>query len=185
MWWVSENPSTELSKASLGLFFFEVLNSGAQIGEIWPFNPSFDRSLVTVSIFMTEEQKAQIEDRTKFRFRRPPKISLVQYDENVEEKASDYKPYADIGLKHKGARWFHSDDHYSPSHTKAALGEFLYTTIKAKAQIGTVWLMKPKWETKGTVFFTVFMTEDMKNEIEAKTRFRFRDPPVSSLTEDF
>lgn len=185
MWWVSENPSTELSKTSLGLFFFEVLNAGGKIGEIWPFNPSFNRSLVTVSVFMSEDQKAVIEDRTKFRFRRPPRIRLVQYDENAVEKYTDYKPNEDISLKRKGARWFHSDDHGSPSLSKAGLGEFLYSTLKSGAQVGTVWLMKPKWETKGNVYFTVFMTEEMKLKIESETRFKFRDPPVSSLVEDF
>lgn len=185
MWWVSENPSTELSKASLGLFFFEALNAGAQIGEIWPFNYHYNRSLVTVGVFMSEEQKALIENRTKFRFRRPPRISLIDYDETAVEKHSDYRPREDLLLKKQGARWFHSDDHNSPSLSKAALGEFLYSTIKSGAQIGTVWLMKPKWETKGTVYFTVFMTEEMKQIIESETRFKFRDPPMAGVLDDF
>ena len=68
--------SPNLSKASLGTFFSEVLKSGAYIGEVWPLNVNFSRSTVLVTVFMTEEMKAQIEANTKFKFRDPPKITL-------------------------------------------------------------------------------------------------------------
>jgi len=176
-WWHSENPSPELRPGSLGTFFLETLSAGAKIGMIWPFNYRFKGSLVTVSVFMTPSMKEQIETRTKFRFRTPPRISLIQYDETRVDRYEDWQPSEDIGLKQKGARWFHSDDHNSPSLSKSALGIFFRAVISSGAQIGMVSLHKPAWETKGAVYVTVYMTEDMKNEIETSTRFRFRDPP--------
>lgn len=76
-WYHSDDyASPNLTKASLGLFFHEVLKAGAYVGEIWVFNPSYDRSGVYVSVFMTPAMKEGIEERTRFRFRDPPKISL-------------------------------------------------------------------------------------------------------------
>ena len=148
---------------------------------IWPFNPQFERSLVTVSVFMTESMKDAIEAKTKFRFRKPPRISLIQYDESREDRYDDWKPSEDVLLRQKGARWFHSDDHHSPSQSKAALGEFFYAVLRAGAQIGTVYLFKSKWDPKGLVLTSVYMTEEMKQQIEGKTRFRFRDPPSATI----
>ena len=176
-WWHSENPSPELRVGSLGTFFLETLSAGAKIGMIWPFNYHFRGSLVTVSVFMTPSMKAQIEDRTKFRFRTPPRISLVQYDETRIDRYEDWQPSEDIGLKKKGARWFHTDDHHSPSLSKSALGIFFNATISTGAQIGMVSLHKAEWESRGTVYVTVFMTEEMRTKIEGLTKFRFRDPP--------
>jgi hypothetical protein len=180
-WWHSENPSAQLRKGSLGTFFYETLSAGGKIGMIWPFNHHFIGSLVTVSVFMTPSMKARIEDRTKFRFRTPPRISLIQYDETRVDRYEDWRASEDISLKQKGARWFHSDDHHSPSLSKTALGEFLFATLKSGAQVGSVYLLKPEWEKTGKVFFTVYMTEAMKNEIENLTRFRFRDPPGAAF----
>lgn len=64
----------QLSKASLGEFFHNVLKVGAYVGEIWVFNRQYNRSGVYVSVFMTPEMKDEIEKTTKFRFRDPPKI---------------------------------------------------------------------------------------------------------------
>jgi hypothetical protein len=157
----------------------ETLSAGAKIGMIWPFNYHFRGSLVTVSVFMTPSMKAHIETRTKFRFRKPPRISLIQYDETRADRYEDWQPSEDIGLKQKGARWFHTDDHHSPSLSKSALGIFFDATLSVGAQIGMVSLHKPTWESKGTVYVTVYMTEEMKEKIEdvTKPRFRFRDPP--------
>jgi hypothetical protein len=176
-WWHSENPSPELRAGSLGTFFLETLSAGAKIGMIWPFNYHFKGSLVTVSVFMTPAMKEQIEARTKFRFRTPPRISLIQYDETRIGRYEDWQPSEEIGLKQKGARWFHSGDHQSPSLSKSSLGIFFHAALSAGAQIGMVSLYRPTWETKGSVYVTVFMTEEMKAEIEDLTRFRFRDPP--------
>jgi len=66
--------SPNLTKSSLGVFFYEVLKVGGKIGEIWPFNIRHDRSLVLVSVQLTEEMKIDLETRTRFRFRDPPKI---------------------------------------------------------------------------------------------------------------
>ena len=76
-WWHSEDYSSpNMSKASLGSFFFEVLKEGGYIGEIWPFAPQYHRSAVYISVFMTEEMKNNIESRTKFKFVPPPVIQL-------------------------------------------------------------------------------------------------------------
>lgn len=68
--------SPNLSKASLGEFFFIVLSSGAYIGEIWPFNYQYSRSLVKVSIYCTDEQKIEIETKTRYRLKSPPTIKV-------------------------------------------------------------------------------------------------------------
>ena len=90
----------------------------------------------------------------------------------------------DERLKAAGARWYHSDGHASPGLAKSALGAFLYSTLKAGAQIGNVWPFNPRYD-RSPVYFTVFMTPAMKDQIEAETRFKFRDPPkilLNSLT---
>ena len=71
--------SPNLSKASLGRFVYEVLKVGAEIGQIWPFNPSFDRSAVYFTVFMTESQKNELEVRFagKIKFVDPPKVHLA------------------------------------------------------------------------------------------------------------
>jgi hypothetical protein len=126
---------------------------------------------------MTPSMKTQIEERTKFRFRKPPRISLIQYDETRVDRYEDWKPSEEIGLKQKGARWFHTEDHHSPSLSKSGLGIFFDATLSAGAQIGMVSLHKASWEARGTVYVTVYMTEEMKAKIEGVTKFRFRDPP--------
>lgn len=76
-WWHSaDDASPNLSKASMGEFFNVVLSSGAQIGEIWPFNINFPRSLVLVTIYATQEMINEIESKTKFRFVPPPRIGV-------------------------------------------------------------------------------------------------------------
>lgn len=77
IWWHShDHYSPNLSKASLGEFFYVVLSSGAEVGKIWPFAPQYQRSSVFISIKATQAQKERIEATTKFRFKLPPKIHL-------------------------------------------------------------------------------------------------------------
>lgn len=76
-WWHSDDyASPNLTKKSLGEFFNAVLSSGAQVGNIWTFNPNFSRSGVYVTIFATEEMKQRIEASTRYRFHLPHKIAL-------------------------------------------------------------------------------------------------------------
>jgi hypothetical protein len=76
-WWHSDDyASPNMSKASLGEFFHVALSAGAQIGDVWPFNPSYDRSAVFVTLYMTDEMKAEIEAKTRYRFRPPTKVHL-------------------------------------------------------------------------------------------------------------
>jgi hypothetical protein len=65
-----------LSKSSLGKFFFEVLSSGAQVGQIWVLNHQYRNSAIMVSVFMTENMKNDIESRTDYRFEIPGQICL-------------------------------------------------------------------------------------------------------------
>lgn len=77
VWWHSEDHhSPNLSKASLGEFFYAVLSVGAEVGQVWAFNYRYPRSSVFMTIKATEDQKNQIEAATKFRFKPPPKIHL-------------------------------------------------------------------------------------------------------------
>lgn len=55
----------------------EAIKAGVQIGTIWPFNPQYDRSPVYITVYMTEEMKALLEERTKYRFRDPPVLKLA------------------------------------------------------------------------------------------------------------
>lgn len=71
-----DHASPNMTKAQLGLFFHEVLKEGGHIGSVWPFNHRYNFSAVYVTVFMTEDMKAAIESRTRFRFRNPPKITL-------------------------------------------------------------------------------------------------------------
>lgn len=76
-WWhTHDHHSPNLTKASLGTFFNAVLSEGAQIGEVWTMNPNYPRSIVLVTVFATREMIDNIESKTKFRFREPPKVSL-------------------------------------------------------------------------------------------------------------
>jgi hypothetical protein len=76
-WWhtAEHAGSVQMSKASLGEFFYAVLHRNVQIGEVWPFAP-VRGALVLVSVKMTPDVKDEIEAETRFRFVPPPKITL-------------------------------------------------------------------------------------------------------------
>lgn len=76
-WWHTKDyHSPNLSKASLGEFFFEVLKIGAEIGSVWVFNHHHNRSAVYITVLMTKEMKDELETKFKYRFTPPPTISL-------------------------------------------------------------------------------------------------------------
>lgn len=75
-WHTEDSHSPTLSKASLGDFFYTVLSEGAEISSVWPFASKYPRSSVFVVIKATAEQKQKIEDKTKFKFKPPPKIHV-------------------------------------------------------------------------------------------------------------
>ncbi len=85
-----------------------------------------------------------------------------------------------IQLKEIGAEWWHSEDHQSPTLTKASLGNFLYHVLKVGGYIGSIWPFAPQYN-RSPVYFTVFMTVEMKEKIEAETKFRFKPPPTVSF----
>lgn len=85
-WWHSDDhASPSLRKSSLGEFFFVVLSEGAHVGYIWPFNHKFSGSGVYVSIYATDAQRQAIEGKTRFRFRRPPKINVNSAQETARD----------------------------------------------------------------------------------------------------
>lgn len=76
-WWHTDDHfSPNLSKASLGEFFYAVLSVGAKVGSVWAFNHRYHRSSVFMTIQATDEQKDKIEAMTRFRFRPPPKVHI-------------------------------------------------------------------------------------------------------------
>ncbi len=83
-------------------------------------------------------------------------------------------------LKANGAKWYHSDDHYSPNLSKASLGNFFYEALRIGAQIGEIWPFVPHY-VRSPVYVSIFMTEEMKNYLEQNTKFKFRDPPKIHL----
>lgn len=82
-------------------------------------------------------------------------------------------------LEKQGATWWHTQDYHSPNLSKASLGEFFFEVIKVGAEIGSVWAFNRHYN-RSAVYITVFMTEDMKKELESKFRYRFVPPPVIS-----
>jgi hypothetical protein len=78
-----------------------------------------------------------------------------------------------VHLKSAGATWWHTEDYSSPNLSKSSLGEFFYRTLAVGAHIGFIWPFNHRVDRSG-VYISVFMTEDMKKEIESKTKFKFR-----------
>jgi hypothetical protein len=64
-----------LSKASLGFFCYHALKCGAEIYQLWAFNPNYERSVVYPAIKATDEQKAYLES-LGYVFTDPPRINL-------------------------------------------------------------------------------------------------------------
>lgn len=85
-------------------------------------------------------------------------------------------------LKAQGARWWHTDDHSSPSLSKASLGAFFFVALRAGAQIGEIWAFNRN-HPRSPVYVTVFMTQAQKEAIESATPVRFRPPPKISLNQ--
>ena len=85
-----------------------------------------------------------------------------------------------ILLKKKGAIWYHTEDYHSPNLSKSSMGEFFYYVLSEGAHIGDIWVFSPEYK-RSAVFVSVFMTEQMKNNIETKTKFKFKLPPKVSV----
>lgn len=83
-------------------------------------------------------------------------------------------------LEAAGARWYHTEDYHSPNLSKASLGRFFAAVLSEGAHIGKVWAMSPQYK-RSTVLVSVYMTEDMKENIERDTEFKFCDPPKINL----
>jgi len=85
-----------------------------------------------------------------------------------------------IKLEKAGGRWYHTNDGEGPNLSKASLGLFFHTLISKGAYIGEIFCLQPQYH-QAAIQVTVYMTEEMKNEIEQETKFRFRDPPKINL----
>lgn len=85
-----------------------------------------------------------------------------------------------IGLKNAGATWWHSADHHSPNLSKSSMGTFFNAVLSEGAHVGEIWVFNHNYN-KSAVYVSVYMTEEMKNTIEANTKFRFNPPPVINL----
>lgn len=81
-WHISERAGKRLnmSKASLGLFCFEVMRGGGEIIQLWPFAPQYDRSAVYPIVAMTQAQRDKFEADTGFVLVTPPKVHLNKAD---------------------------------------------------------------------------------------------------------
>lgn len=77
-------------------------------------------------------------------------------------------------------QWWHTSDYHSPKLNKTSLGLFLYEVLKEGAYIGEVWPFNIKYNTS-PVIFTVYMTEEMKINIESRTKFKFSKPSTIKL----
>lgn len=64
-----------LSKASLGEFCYEVLKCGADIYQLWAFNPNYHRSAVYPAIKATDKQVAYLRE-LGYNFVDPPTIKV-------------------------------------------------------------------------------------------------------------
>jgi hypothetical protein len=64
-----------LSKNSLGEFCYHALKCGADVYQLWAFNPDYKGSAVYPALKMTDEQKKYMEEQG-YIFSDPPTISL-------------------------------------------------------------------------------------------------------------
>ena len=84
-------------------------------------------------------------------------------------------------LAKRGYKLYHSAEHEgSLGFYKSQLGEFFYEILKRGAHVGEIWVFDPKFRGSW-VGVTVMMTPEMKADVEANTKYRFRDPPKISL----
>lgn len=81
------------------------------------------------------------------------------------------------------AKWWHSDDHHSPTLTKSSLGQFFYTVLKVGAEVGKIWPFAPQYD-RSSVFITIRATDEQKTKIEEMTRFKFKPPPKIHLNSE-
>jgi hypothetical protein len=78
-------------------------------------------------------------------------------------------------------KWYHTDDHATPTLTKASLGEFMFEVLSVGGKIGEVWPFNPRYP-RSSVYFTVQLTEQMKETLETKfKRVKFKNPPKINL----
>ncbi len=65
-----------MSNASLARFMGFCLRNRIKVGDIWAFQPSYPRSLVTAAVCLKPEQFEAFERETGGKLREPPKIKL-------------------------------------------------------------------------------------------------------------
>lgn len=75
----------------------------------------------------------------------------------------------------KSERWFHTDDSSGPTMSEASLGRFFKAVLTAGGKIGSVHAIDRNFD-RSPVSVTVLMTDEMKDAIEARSKFRFKLP---------
>ena len=87
----------------------------------------------------------------------------------------------DPKLETAGAQWWTTEDAGGPPNlSHKSLGDFFLYALKLGAQIGQIWPFSAQYP-RSTVHVSIFMTEDMKNQFEQETRFRFKKPKKIKL----
>lgn len=84
-------------------------------------------------------------------------------------------------LEKQGATWWHTKDFYSPNLGKSSLGEFFHVVLSTGAEIGDIWVFDHR-HIRSSVHVSVYMTDDMRKEIERQLpKIKFIPPPEISL----
>jgi hypothetical protein len=88
--WMHCEEGLNLSKASMSRFVMHCLTNRIEIGSIYPFDPDYLRSQVSVAVRLKAEQFYDFERVTGGKLRKPPLISLNSSSpETIESKQSD------------------------------------------------------------------------------------------------
>lgn len=68
--------AVNMSKASLGKFMYWACKYNAKIGQVWPFNPRYERCWVGVTMEIEDFYVAEFMEQSGFGLVDPPKVNL-------------------------------------------------------------------------------------------------------------
>lgn len=74
--WMHCEEGLSLTKASMSRFMMYCLSKKVQIGDVYAFNPKYNRSLVVASVRIKPEQIEDFEMETGGKLKEPPTINL-------------------------------------------------------------------------------------------------------------
>jgi len=78
-------------------------------------------------------------------------------------------------FNHPKKQWYHTDN--SPRLNKSSLGSFFEIVLRHGGEIGQVWPFNSKYK-HSSIYVTVFMTPEAREQIEKETKFTFKNPPT-------